>query len=102
MSAAPFATVAVEPCGMQRTFAHVNTTDPRTHGFQRVDMPVYPDEPRGKALRDLRVACGLGLREAAAILGIRAVRLSNVESGSERFVRDEAYDEAARLMDGAA
>jgi hypothetical protein len=80
-----FAVEDVEPIGTRTTFAHVNTTDPRTHGFRNIDLPVYPDTSFGDALRAARVGLGYGLRAASRALGIPAVDLSGVESGSKRF-----------------
>ena len=60
-------------------------------------VPVY-DDALGEKLRELRVRCGLGLREAAEVLGVRPPVLSRLETGEEVFVEDSAWDEAARRL----
>lgn len=45
------------------------------------ELPVYPESPRGKALRDLRVSRGLSLREAARAAGLSDERLGGLERG---------------------
>lgn len=54
--------------------------------IRTVRMPVFPpdDEARGTRLHDLRVACGLGLREAARAVGLSPSVLSAVERGELR------------------
>jgi hypothetical protein len=69
------------------------------HGHVRV--PSYPadTERAGKALRDLRVERGYGLRETAMLLGMTALELSELERGAARFEDHEAaMAEAAELL----
>jgi hypothetical protein len=60
------------------------------HGFGHLTdgTPIYewesddfPDSPGGRALRNKRADLNMGLREAAAILGLRDVELSGLERG---------------------
>lgn len=85
--------VTVEPDGSRL----VRTT----HGD--VWVGTYPSEAvrEGRALRDLRVARGYGLREAARLLGLHAAGLSAIEIGAQRFVdRDAAWREAEARWPG--
>lgn len=52
----------------------------------------YPEETvrLGNAVREMRVARGYGLREAAKLLGCSAVDLSAVERGAAAFLDHEA------------
>lgn len=57
------------------------------HGDYEVDA--FPPSPRGRALRDLRVELGQGLRETARALGLSAVQLSDLERGRATTDWDE-------------
>lgn len=60
-----------------RGFGHLRDGTP----IYEWEEDVYPDSPGGRALREERKRLGIGLREAARILEIRAVELSNLERG---------------------
>lgn len=49
--------------------------------LEDVRRPVYDIGPSARRLRGLRVERGLGLRDAAGRLGLRAVELSQLERG---------------------
>lgn len=50
-------------------------------GYAEWEEPVYPESPRGEALRESRVRYGVGLRELANRLGLSPVEVSNLERG---------------------
>lgn len=58
------------------------------------------DEKRGADFREVRNACQLGLREAAARLGISAVELGECERGVRRFDLAEALALLATAREG--
>lgn len=94
-----FTVTAVEPIGKRTTFAHVNRGD-QPHYFGFIEIDAYPPHPRGTALRDLRVAAGVGLREASKRLGLSAVDLSGVEMGSKTFTDEAMWGAAEALLRG--
>jgi hypothetical protein len=55
-------------------------------------LPKYPESPKGKALRDVRVVRGLSLREVASAVGLSVVRLGELERG-RRTLSEEQWDE---------
>lgn len=67
------------------------------HGARAI--PSYPPSPRGARLRDLRLSLRMGLREAAARLGLSTIEYSRLEYGAavcdwkaaERSLRDEEW-----------
>lgn len=84
--------IPVEPIGTRRSMALVkHASGPCT--IEGVELPEYPPSPRGRALRDARVAKAIGVRDLAHVLGISAVQLGELERG--RLVTDDAgWDEA--------
>lgn len=77
-----------QPCGSRQSLAFVDRWDPvtgrHTGGLEEVAIPEYPADvsEAGRALRAKRVELGLGVREAAALLGIRGVELCMLETGA--------------------
>lgn len=71
--------IKADPSGYERSAAFV--TRARGCTLEDVRTPVYPVSARAGALRVLRRTKGLGLRDAASLLGIRAVELSGLERG---------------------
>lgn len=78
--------------GSGRLFVHLNTIDPRHHGFQWIDCDlcagageigkdVFDRFEAGLALREERRKRGLTLRQEAGRLGITAMELSRRERG---------------------
>ena len=76
-----------------KTHAFVDgVRDGRRFGeFTEVELPGYPPEPRGKELRRLRQAAGLGLREACRRLHLQPVQLCGLERGSLTFTTDAEW-----------
>lgn len=70
------------------------------HGRYEVDD--YPPSPRGRAVRDLRVELGLGLRDTAMALGLTAVQLSDLERGRATTDWDEVERRVRALAGGVA
>jgi len=56
-------------------------TRSRGCGLEDIRMPLYDVSPEAHALSALRKEIGLGLRDAASKLGIRAIELSELERG---------------------
>lgn len=104
----PFKPAPVVPIGIRQTLAFVDyTPEARArgmrNGLQPIGVPEYPPHPRGRALRDLRVDLGLGLRQATAMLGLTAVELSALERGASTLEPAAEWDRAeAVLRAGAA
>jgi len=89
----------VEPIGMRRTQAFVNRGHaddgtPIGHSFEEIDMPMYPDDARlaGRELREIRVALGLSLRDAARAIGISVAQVSDIERGRARCNKEALLD----------
>lgn len=78
-----FVLVPIESTGTRRTMAHVNRGPGKKSGFEYVDFPVYPPNPKGEELRDLRVEWGIGLRQ-----------VSSLERGSARLATDAEWTRA--------
>jgi len=57
------------------------TTRARGCGMEDVRMPVYVVSDEARGLLELRKQLGIGLRDAASKLGLRAVDLSALERG---------------------
>lgn len=55
-------------------------------------------KPFGEAIRELRVAQGLGLRETAGLVGISAAYLSRIERGKEPPPRPEIIKTLAKIL----
>lgn len=83
----------IAPIGTETVYCHQNRGD-EPHVWGPLELPTYPPSPEGEALRDLRVELGLGLREAARVLGLSALELANLERGRARC---EWYVAGARL-----
>jgi hypothetical protein len=71
-------TRAVLPVGKE---AHTHLCTGR-----EIEMDKYPESPTGDLMRDLRVTLGIGLRDAARLLGLQAVELSGLEMGRLELV----------------
>lgn len=73
---------SVEPTGSSAGLALVCRTGSST--IRRVMSAVYPPSPRGKALRELRVNEGpfMSMCNVGRLLGLSAVQVSSLESGS--------------------
>ena len=78
--------------GEKKQFVHLNTINPKTHGFQWVPCMCckekgeitdehYTQIKHGKLLRKSRIDRGLTLRQEAERLGISAIELSKRERG---------------------
>lgn len=92
-----FGVVDVEPLGTKKVFAHLNYGRSRPHEWTYIDWPDYPPNAEADTLNAARRAAGLGLREAARLLGMRPVDLSGVEFRSKRFVDPAAYQAVREL-----
>lgn len=77
-----------EPIGYERGAAFV--TRSRGCGLEDVRTPVYNVSAPAGALRTARKVAGLGLRDAASVIGIRAVELGGLERG--RLVPEDPLD----------
>lgn len=55
-------------------------------------LPVWPDSPAGRRLRDAREAAGLSLRAAASMLGLSAVSLGELERGAALPVKPDGWE----------
>jgi hypothetical protein len=77
-------TLPVTPIGSTRPVGEDSS-------MHREGLPKYPESPRGKALRDVRVARGISLREAASAVGISVVRFGELERG-RRTLSEEQWD----------
>lgn len=84
----------VTPIGYERGAAFVSRA--RGCGLEDVRTPVYPASAHAGALHTLRRVAGLGLRDAASVLGLRAVELSALERGR---VTPEDESEWVRMME---
>lgn len=84
---------AVAPVGTARAVAIICPPGE----VREVNSPTYPNQG-GVALRAARVAADLVLREAARLLGLRAVELSGLEVG--RLAPDDpaAWGEWMRML----
>lgn len=72
-------------------------------GVATVPSPVYPDAPRGRALRAMRQACGLSILQARDVLKLRSVvDVSGLEVGSKTFVYAADWRRAEGYMLRAA
>ena len=80
--------IAVTPLRVEKALAFVCPG-----GLREVDSPVYPEHPRGKALRSLRVACDVTLGDAARIAGITPAQLSGLEHGRYALANDTEWCE---------
>lgn len=76
------------PIEHRRSAAFVTRT--RGCGLEDVRTPVYVVSVEAKGLLELRKQFGLGLRDAAGKIGIKAVELSGLEQG--RLVPEGAAD----------
>lgn len=64
--------------------------------------PVYPPSPLAAALVRLRMACDLGLREAARVLELHPSRLSDLEFGRSTMSPEDWCEAFGRLAEAAA
>ncbi len=72
-------------------------------GIATVPSPVYPDSPRGRAFRAMRLACGLNLVQARDLLKLRSVvEVSGLEVGSKTFAYAADWLRAEGRMHAAA
>jgi hypothetical protein len=76
------------PVRHERSVAFV--TRQRGCSMEEIRSPVFDLSPRAEKLHALRLGLGLGLRDAASQMGIRAVELSGLERG--RMVPSRAAD----------
>lgn len=75
------------------------TVEALMHG--RCAMQVYPPSPWGDAIHMARKASGIGLRDAAARVGITAAELSAIEIGCARIVEEDDYADVLDRLLGA-
>lgn len=64
-------------------------------------VSVYPPAPLADALRRLRLACDLGLREAARVLDLHPARLSELEFGRSTMSAEDWCEAFGRLAAAA-
>lgn len=83
----------VPPTGYSRGPAFVSRS--RGCTLEDVRVPCYSRCPEARDLYDLRRDRGIGLRDAASKIGIRAVELSGLERGS---LVPENRDDWARIL----
>lgn len=80
--------------GRGEVFGHLNTGDPKTHGFQwfacfrchgkgTVEATVLLAMQRGEAFREWRVAQGATLRQAASMFDVSVLTISEWERGEK-------------------
>lgn len=85
----------VAPIGARKAMAFVEHVDESLSGLHEVELPIYPDSPHGRKLRELRIRHGVGLRYCSELLGLTAVEVSGLERGSH--TTDEWDEVFARL-----
>ncbi|SRR5258706_14950829 len=66
--------------------------------FEPYDRPVYRRDPRGAALRVLRVELKVSFLMGADWLGISVVEMSGLERGSHTFVDDADWECAFAVL----
>lgn len=71
----------VEPIGTRTAYGHINRGD-KPHEWGEIQLPAYPDSENGRKLRARRIEIGLGLRDAAKLLGLSPVEASGLERGA--------------------
>lgn len=64
-------------------------------------VSVYPPAPLADVLRRLRLACDLGLREAARVLDLHPSRLSELEFGRSTMSAEDWCEAFGRLAAAA-
>lgn len=69
-------------------------TRARGCGLEDVRVPVYTICYEARAFYELRRSSGLGLRDAASALGIRAIELSGLEHGCKPDIFAATYEPA--------
>ena len=67
-------------------------------GLREVEHAVYPKHPRGKALRALRTACDITMRDAASLAGVTAEQLSGLEWGRYVLASDNEWCELYAML----
>ena len=85
--------IEAEPSGYERGAAFV--TRARGCGLEDVRTPIYNVSAPAGALRTARRVAGLGLRDAASMIGVRAVELGGLERG--RLVPEDPLDWAEMI-----
>jgi hypothetical protein len=73
--------------------------DYRTHTFELLTFPTYPQSLNGRALRVIRTQCEVSMGAAARALGITVVEQSGLERGS-KTLSDADWLEVFRSMVG--
>lgn len=85
----PLNIIPVQPVGSHESVAFVNPPPPGTCGPTHVTVQDYPPSPCGEALRNTRLAFGLGVRDVTEILGVRPSQVSSLERGSATLTPDD-------------
>ena len=93
-----FHPIPIEPIGTRTSRAFVT----RASGcdIETMTTPVYPPSPRGEELRRVRVAFDRTLGEAARLLGLRPLDVSDLEWGRATFATDEEWNAVLRALEG--
>lgn len=95
--ARPFVVATVEPIGDRVGVAFVCLAA-GTGGFRNMVSNVYPESPRGEALRVARLAAGQTLGSAARALGMSPVDLSGLEMGRRTLDDAGEWDRATAII----
>lgn len=65
------------------------------------EAKTYPDSPRGRTLRDLRVSLDLSVGDAAQATGLSRKDVSDLESGRAAAADDAGWDALERALRAA-
>lgn len=65
------------------------------------EAKTYPDSPRGRALRDLRVSLDLSIGDAAQATGLSRKDVSDLENGRAAAASDAGWDALERALRAA-
>jgi hypothetical protein len=82
----------------KRRSENFKMTCPVCNGSQEVTAEVAAPKKRGNAIREDRIARGLGMRQEAERLGISPSRLSVLENGTQNARFWELYDSAVNRV----
>jgi len=81
--------IAVTPVGKYKSQAFVTMVGGRCGGLQEIECYDYPPSPEGERLRQARRTAGIGLGEAARLLGLTPAGVSGLEQGRYTLTRPQ-------------
>lgn len=85
--------------GTKRSLVHLNHGPDKPHTWEFMTIPVYPDSPDGKKLREVRIAKNITLRQAAKRLGISVTECSQLERGVKILGEEESIDKVIKTIE---